>query len=233
MNKVQFEDLKLSDRLLEVIKKKGFEEPTEIQAKAIPLMLSGTKDIIGQAQTGTGKTAAFGLPILELLSEDQKGVQVLILVPTRELALQVAEELNSLKCDKKLQILPVYGGQSIQDQIRRIKKGSNIIVGTPGRVIDHLKRKTLNFDNIQFMVLDEADEMLNMGFLDEVEAILEQTNKEKRVLLFSATMPKHIKKIAEKYMKEYDLITTDVDSLTIDNTEQIYFEVNNAYKFEA
>ncbi len=227
-----FEDLGLSEETLKVIKKKGFEEPTPIQEKTIPAILSGDKDIVGQAQTGTGKTAAFGLPIIELLPDISRSVQALILTPTRELAIQVAEEINSLKGKRKLNIVPIYGGQSIELQLRSLKKGIDIVVGTPGRIIDHLKRKTLKLNKISFLVLDEADEMLNMGFLDDVREIMDTTPEEKRTMLFSATMPKEIMQIAKKHMGDYEVLKTK-GQLTVKQTDQIYFEVAAADRFEA
>ncbi len=229
----KFVRLGLSESSVIEIGKKGFEEPTEIQEKVIPLVLNTETDIIGQARTGTGKTAAFGLPVLETICEDSGPVQALVLVPTRELALQVSEELNSFKGRKNIRILPVYGGQSIQDQVRRLKKGIDIVVGTPGRILDHIRRKTLNIDRVRFAVLDEADEMLNMGFIDEVEEILSHTNREKRTLLFSATMPEEILNVAEKYMKEYEIVRSVKDKLTVELTDQVYFEVKQSDKFEA
>ncbi|MDR1316737.1 MAG: DEAD/DEAH box helicase [Spirochaetales bacterium] len=231
----QFEELGLSAVSLEALKVKGFEEPTEIQAKIIPLVLNGDKDIIGQAQTGTGKTAAFGLPILDRLEVKQKNktVKALILAPTRELAVQVAEELNSLRGERKIAILPVYGGQFIGHQISRIREGVDIVVGTPGRIIDHLERKTLNFADLSFLVLDEADEMLNMGFIDEVKQILESAGESRRMLLFSATMPDPIRKVAEAYMGEYEMVRIEKNTQTVSLTDQIYFEVHEQDKFEA
>ncbi|MCK5288128.1 MAG: DEAD/DEAH box helicase, partial [Candidatus Omnitrophica bacterium] len=229
----KFRALGLSDITLKALEKKGFEEPSKIQERIIPLFLNTDKDIVGQAQTGTGKTAAFGLPLIELLKENSKYVQVLILTPTRELAIQVAEEINSLKGSKRLQIVPIYGGQSIEQQLRRLKSGVDIVVGTPGRVIDHIKRKTLVLKDISNMILDEADEMLNMGFIDDVEEILKSTNSNKRVLLFSATMPDRILRLAEKYMKKYELVKATEEKLTINLTDQIYFEVNMVDKLEA
>jgi ATP-dependent RNA helicase DeaD len=228
-----FRKLGLSEDALSVIKGKGFEAPTHIQEKVIPVMLTDKCDIVGQAQTGTGKTAAFGLPIIEMLKEHTGVVQVLILTPTRELAIQVAEELNSLRGKKNLHIVPIYGGQSIELQLRSLKKGVDIVVGTPGRVIDHIRRRTLKIDKISYFILDEADEMLNMGFIDDVKKIMEKTNPEKRVLLFSATMPNEIIQIAKKYMSEYKLLKTVEGQLTVRETEQIYFEVSPGDKFEA
>jgi len=228
-----FENLGLSDRTLKVLKQRGFEEPTPIQEKTIPVIMGGGRDVVGQAQTGTGKTAAFGLPILELLPENSGHVQTLVLTPTRELAIQVAEEINSLKGSRKLSIVPIYGGQSMELQLRSLRKGIDIVVGTPGRILDHLRRRTLNLKNISFLVLDEADEMLNMGFLEDVRDIIESTGPGKRTMLFSATMPQEIIQIAKNYMGDYDLIKVTKGQLTVSQTEQIYFEVSEADRFEA
>lgn len=228
-----FESLGLSESILKTIKAKGFEEPTPIQQKTIPAILTGKKDIVAQAQTGTGKTAAFGLPLIEKLVEKSHHVQALILAPTRELAIQVAEEINSLKGKKQLNVFPIYGGQSIEFQLKNLKRGTDIVVGTPGRIIDHLKRKSLVLKNISYMVLDEADEMLNMGFLEDVELIMENTSKEKRTMLFSATMPDEILQLAKKYMKEFDIFKVNQNQFTVSQTDQIYFEVSSADKFEA
>jgi len=223
----------LSAGALEAINKKGFEEPTAIQALTIPVMMRDDTNIVAQAQTGTGKTAAFGLPLIEMVSADSNTVQALILVPTRELSIQVSEEINSLKGDKALRIVPIYGGQSIEQQFRSLKKGVHIVVGTPGRVIDHLKRKTLNIGQIAHLIFDEADEMLNMGFIEDMEEIMKYTNADKRTLLFSATIPGRIRELAHKYMGGYELLTVKNETLTTDLTEQIYFEVKASDKFEA
>jgi len=232
-NKKTFNDLGLSAKVLEAIDKKGFEEPTAIQAMTIPVMLRDDTNIIAQAQNGTGKTAAFGLSLIEMVNTDSKTVQALILVPTRELAIQVSEEINSLKGDKDIKIVPIYGGQSIDQQLRRLKKGVHIVVGTPGRVIDHLNRKTLKLGKIEHLILDEADEMLNMGFIEDMEEIMKHTNPDKRTLLFSATMPGKIKDLAHKYMDGYEFLAVKAEQLTTDLTEQIYFEVKASDKFEA
>jgi ATP-dependent RNA helicase DeaD len=232
-NKKSFSDLGLSAKVLEAINKKGFEEPTAIQAITIPIMLRDDTNIISQAQTGTGKTAAFGLPLIEMINQDLNTVQALILTPTRELAIQVAEEINSLKGDKNLIIVPIYGGQSIDQQLRRLKKGVHIVVGTPGRIIDHLNRKTLKIGEIEHLIIDEADEMLNMGFIDDMEEIMKHTNPDKRTLLFSATIPRRIKDLAHKYMKGYEFLTVKKEQLINTLTEQIYFEVKASDKFEA
>jgi ATP-dependent RNA helicase DeaD len=228
----KFKELGLSDETLKAISEKGFEEPTTIQKLCIPLLLKDKIDVVGQAQTGTGKTAAFGLPIIELVNPDINKVQALILTPTRELAIQIAEELNSLKGDKKLKVAAIYGGQFIGLQIRRLREGAQIIIGTPGRVIDHIERKTLDLSNLSFFILDEADEMLNMGFIDEVENIINHTPKKKRTLLFSATMPRDILKLVKKYMPDYEYVEAKSEALTANLTDQIYFEVNAGDKFE-
>lgn len=228
----KFKALGLSDSILKALKKKGFEEPTPIQEKVIPLFLKGECDIIGQAQTGTGKTTAFGAPIIDKIPEKSGKVQAIILTPTRELAIQVSEELNSIKGDKKLHIVPIYGGQSMTQQLRALKLGVDIVVGTPGRVIDHIERKSLNLEDIVYFVLDEADEMLNMGFIDEIKEILKATGPKKRMLFFSATMPKAILGIVKKYMQNYEHVAIEEDLVT-DLTEQIYFEVRESDKFEA
>ncbi|MBU1056370.1 MAG: DEAD/DEAH box helicase [Proteobacteria bacterium] len=231
--KKTFKDFGLSAKVLEAINKKGFEEPTPIQVMAIPMMLRDDTNIIVQAQTGTGKTAAFGLPLVEMVNTDSAAVQALILAPTRELAIQVAEEINSLKGNRDIIITPIYGGQSIDMQLQRLKKGVHIVVGTPGRVIDHLNRKTLKLEKIEHLILDEADEMLNMGFVEDIEEIMKHTNPDKRTLLFSATMPERIKALAHKYMKGYEFIKVKKEQLTTNLTEQIYFEVKATDKFEA
>lgn len=229
----KFRALGLSDETLKELHKKGFEEPTEIQEKVIPILLEGGADIVGQAQTGTGKTAAFGLPILEKLDPEAACIQAIILTPTRELAIQVAEEINSFKGSRKCQIIPIYGGQSVVDQLQRLRKGADIVVGTPGRVLDHMRRKTIVLDRVSHVVLDEADEMLNMGFIDEVKDILDHTNPDRRTLLFSATMPDRIMDIARSYMHKYRVITVKKGQLTVDLTDQIYFEVAPNDRFES
>ncbi len=228
-----FKKLGLSDNCLEALLKKGFEEPTQIQKMIIPIFLAKDVDIIGQAQTGTGKTAAFGLPLIEKLKGGSRTPQVLILTPTRELALQVAQEINSLKGNKDIQIAAVYGGQSIEEQLRRLHRGVDIVVGTPGRILDHLSRRSLHLQDISHMILDEADEMLDMGFIDDVEEILKHTNKNKRILLFSATIPQRIVSLAQKYMRQYEIVRVTPEQLTTSLTDQIYFEVAYSDKFEA
>lgn len=230
---IKFEDLSLSKELQEAINEMGFEEATPIQAKAIPLIFKG-KDVIGQAQTGTGKTAAFGIPILDMIDSADKKLQAVILCPTRELAIQVAAELKTLSRYKdRLRILPVYGGQPIKRQIRSLKKGVQIIIGTPGRIMDHMRRKTLKMENVRIVVLDEADEMLDMGFQEDIEAILRGIPKKRQMLMFSATMPKPILRLAKKYQKDPKLVKVVHKELTVPNIEQYYFEVKNKNKLEA
>jgi len=206
--------------------------PTEIQVLTIPLLLGKDVDIIAQAQTGTGKTAAFALPLIEKLDPRKRGVKAIILAPTRELVIQVSEEIESLKGNSDINTAAIYGGQFINIQLRKLEKGVDIVVGTPGRVLDHIRRKTLVLDRVEYFILDEADEMLNMGFLEDIEEIFGETPDEKRVLLFSATMPERIRKLAESYMEKYVHVRSE-PQLTTDLTEQIYFEVRRKDKFEA
>ena len=210
----------------------GFEETTPIQARAIPVQMKGT-DIIGQAQTGTGKTAAFGISILQKLDVRNKKLQAVVLCPTRELAIQVAEELRSLaKFMRGVRILPVYGGQDIARQIRWLKEGTQIIIGTPGRVMDHMRRQTIKLDQVHTVVMDEADEMLNMGFLEDMETILSQLPKERQTILFSATMPDPIMKIARTFQKEPEVIRVVKKELTVPKVTQYYYEVKPKTKVE-
>lgn len=214
----EFRELGLSEKVLKVLSKKGYESPTPIQKLTIPALLNSEKDIIGQAQTGTGKTAAFALPIIETY-EASSQIQAIVLTPTRELALQVAEEMNSLATSKKMKVIPVYGGQSIDIQRKLIKTGVDIVVGTPGRIIDLIERKLLKLQDLRYFVLDEADEMLNMGFIEDIEKILSYTNENKRMLFFSATMPEEIMKIAKQHMKEYEILAVKTRELTTDLTD--------------
>ena len=232
-NLEEFRKLGLSDKTLEALQAKGFEEPTEIQKLCIPLLLEENTEVIGQAQTGTGKTAAFALPIIETIEGGSKEPEALILCPTRELAIQVSEEIISLKGKKGIEVIAVYGGASMETQLRRLKKGVDVVVGTPGRVLDHIRRGTLKLEKLKFAVLDEADEMLDMGFIEDIEAILEATPEEKRMLMFSATMPKPVLSIAERFMHDYKLVRTEIKDISSRNTHQIYFEVREADKLEA
>ncbi len=227
-----FAQLGLSQSMIDALNKKGFEEPSPIQSLVIPEFLKEQSNIIGQAQTGTGKTAAFAIPIIETLISQPNVTKALILAPTRELANQVSDEIYSLIGEKSLRVLPVYGGQSIEQQIKNLKRGIDIVVGTPGRVIDLLERKVLNLEQLDFFVLDEADEMLNMGFIDAIEEILKCSNTDKKMLFFSATMPDSILKIAKKYMGQYKILKVEKLEATTDLTEQIYFEVRESEKLD-
>lgn len=231
-NEIKFSDLGLSPEMMERLNNKGFENATPIQAQAIPFLLTQDQDLIGKAQTGTGKTAAFGIPIIEQLKPNSKKVQAIILAPTRELAMQVSEELSSFYLLKN-RIIAVYGGQPIEKQIMQLKKGVDIVVGTPGRIIDHINRKTIDLSQITHLVLDEADEMLNMGFVEDIEKILQTSPKTRRTVLFSATMPSHIERLAKKYMHDYEVIAVVNDKIGSSNIQQIYFEVAQSDKFEA
>lgn len=228
-----FSALGISEEVLKALEQKGFENPTPIQELTIPLLLNSTNDIVGQAQTGTGKTAAFGIPIIERFDPNDRNVQALILTPTRELALQVCEEIKSYRGSKKISICAVYGGSSIMMQIKDLERGAHIVVGTPGRVIDLIDRRKLKLGNVKFMVLDEADEMLNMGFIDDVEKIVKETPEERRMLMFSATMPDRILSLAKRHMGKFDLISVKKEELTNTSIEQTYYEVPNRDKFDA
>ena len=228
-----FGSLGLSPEMLAAVEAKGFERPTPIQKLTIPILLYGRNDIIAQSQTGTGKTAAYGLPILQELVRGAGSVQAIVLVPTRDLALQVTEELVSYNREKRLSIAAIYGGASMSEQLRRLAKGADIVVGTPGRVLDHIRRGTLDLSGIRYLVLDEADEMLNMGFIEDVEEIMSHTPVERRVLLFSATMPQRIVNLSRTYMRDVEMLRVESARLTADLTDQIYFEVREADKFDA
>lgn len=209
----------------------GFEEATPIQEGTIKFALEG-RDIIGQAQTGTGKTAAFGIPIIEKIDTNNPDIQALIIAPTRELAIQVSEELYKIGYDKRVKILSVYGGQDIGRQIRALKNKPQIIVGTPGRIIDHINRRTLKLEHVQTLVLDEADEMLNMGFIDDINAILEKVPENRQMLLFSATMPPAIRKIATKFMKNPKEVKIKSKEMTVENIEQYFVKTQEREKFD-
>ncbi|MCK8825303.1 DEAD/DEAH box helicase [Fuchsiella alkaliacetigena] len=232
MEKNSFKELGLSTEINKAIEDMGFEEATPIQAQAIPHILEG-KDVIGQAQTGTGKTAAFGIPTLEMVEEDSKEVQSLILCPTRELAIQVSEEIKRLsKYKRKIKALPIYGGQSIKRQIKALKKGVQIVIGTPGRIMDHMRRGTLKIANLKSIILDEADEMLNMGFRDDIETVLKGIEGERQTIFFSATMPRAILKLRKKYQNNPEIVKVVRKKLTVPNIEQAYFEVKKGNKLE-
>jgi ATP-dependent RNA helicase DeaD len=227
----QFGNLSLSKKVHHAISDMGFEEPSPIQAEAIPLLMEGL-DVIGQAQTGTGKTAAFGIPIMEKLNPRFRATQALILTPTRELAIQVAEEITKIGKYKEVRTLAIYGGQSIERQITALRRGVQVVVGTPGRLLDHLRRNTLRLDNLRMVVLDEADEMLDMGFIDDIEAILRATPEERQTLLFSATMPDEIRRLSRRYLKDPKILSVSRDELTVPLIEQVYYEVREHGKLD-
>ena len=225
-----FGDIELSRKVLHAIADMGFEEPSPIQAGTIPMVLEG-HDVVGQAQTGTGKTAAFGIPTVEKIVEANHEVQALVLTPTRELAIQTAEELNKIGHYKRVRTLPIYGGQSIDRQIRGLKRGVHLIVGTPGRLIDHLHRGTIRLDGVHTLILDEADEMLDMGFISDIEEIIGAiSNEERQTLLFSATMPAPIEKLSQRYMKHPQRVSITKENLTVPLIDQFYYETRE--KFE-
>ena len=232
MEAVRFDEFNLNPKILRGIQEMVFEETTPIQGKAIPVVMEGV-DVIGQAQTGTGKTAAFGIPLLMKVDPHNKKTQAIVLCPTRELAIQVAEEIRNLsKYMHGVKILPVYGGQDIVKQIRSLKGGTQIIIGTPGRVMDHLRRKTIKCDYVNTIVLDEADEMLNMGFREDIETVLEYIPEERQTVLFSATMPKPILDITRKYQKDAVTIKVVKKELTVPNIDQYYYDVKRKDKVE-
>ncbi|MCB0402211.1 MAG: DEAD/DEAH box helicase [Flavobacteriales bacterium] len=229
-----FEELGLSKSILKAVKEIGFEQPSEIQEKSIPVLLDNERDYVGLAQTGTGKTAAFGLPMIQQIDPDYRAIQALVLCPTRELCLQIANELEAYsKYTEGVNVVAVYGGASITDQIRKIKKGVNIVVGTPGRTIDLINRKALSFDSVSKLVLDEADEMLNMGFQEDIDEILKSTPPFKRTWLFSATMPKEVEKIANNYMEDPFKITVGTKNSSAKNIDHRYCLVNGRDKYYA
>jgi len=228
---LKFNELNIEKSLLDSINKMGFEEATPIQAETIPLALEG-KDVIGQAQTGTGKTAAFGLPMLNKIDSKKKQVQGLVIAPTRELAIQVQEELYQLSKFKKVKMMSVYGGASIGHQIKQIKQGAQIVVGTPGRMLDHINRGTLKLNIVETLVLDEADEMLNMGFIEDIEKIISEVPDERQTLLFSATMPKPIQRIGEKFMKNPELVKVKAKTISATSVTQYYTKARDNEKFD-
>ena len=230
---LSFKDLDLSESLLAALESVGYETPSPIQAEIIPFMLAG-RDVLGQAQTGTGKTAAFALPVLSRLDIKQKDPQVLVLAPTRELAIQVAEAFQRYATQiKGFHVLPIYGGQDYSTQLRQLNRGAHVIVGTPGRVMDHMRRGTLKLDQLKTLILDEADEMLRMGFIDDVEWILEQTPSTRQTALFSATMPSEIRSIAQKYLNKPEQVTIKVKTATAANIRQRYWFVSGIHKMDA
>src|SRR5262245_6060382 len=236
---LSFRDLGLSPDVLKAVEELGYEAPTPIQEATIGLLLQG-RDVIGQAQTGTGKTAAFAIPIIERLDADlvddrgRARVQGLILAPTRELAVQVAEATHRLGRHRGVTVLPIYGGQPIDRQLRALRSGVQVVVGTPGRVMDHMRRGTLDLSGVKVLVLDEADEMLDMGFVEDIEWILEEVPTERQSALFSATMPPRIRALAKKYMRDPELIQISTPGkITVPQTEQCYVEVHGRGKLDA
>lgn len=230
---MEFKELELTEEVLRAVEEMGFAEATEIQAKSIPLIQSGA-DVIGKSNTGTGKTAAFGIPAIESISHERNGVEVLILCPTRELAMQACDEIRKFsKYMNWVKPCAVYGGASMDRQIIDIKRGANIIVGTPGRVMDHMRRRTLKLQNLKMIILDEADEMLNMGFREDIECILQEVPEERQTILFSATMPPAIMAITNQYQKDPQLIKIDQKYRTVDTIDQYYFEIPSGMKMEA
>ena len=228
---MKFKELGLDHDLLKAIAQSGFEEATPIQAETIPLVLAG-KDVIGQAQTGTGKTAAFGLPILQNIDKADRSIQALVISPTRELAIQTQEELYRLGQDKKIKVQAVYGGADIRRQIRQLSEHPHLVVGTPGRILDHIGRHTLKLQNLKVLVLDEADEMLDMGFIDDIEKIVEQMPTARQTLLFSATIPTSIMRLTNKFMHEPVTVKIKAKELTADTVEQYYVRAKDYEKFD-
>lgn len=227
-----FSELGLSAELLQAVDKLGFEQASPIQAEAIPVLLAG-KDVVGQSQTGSGKTAAFGIPAVEKVDPNRREVQVLILCPTRELAVQVSEEIHKLAFFKRgIQALPIYGGQSYERQFYGLKQGAQIVIGTPGRVMDHMRRGTLRLDTVKMAILDEADVMLNMGFRDDIELILQAVPADRQTIFFSATMPKPIRDLIEKYSREPQTVKIEQKAMTVPTVEQVYYEVDRRHKME-
>lgn len=229
---MKFTELNISDEIIRAVEDMGFEEPTPIQQLAIPLIMQG-RDVTGQAQTGTGKTAAFAIPVIEKINADERHVQAMVLSPTRELTIQIAEEFNRLlKYRDDIRVLPIYGGQDIERQISALKRGIHIVVGTPGRVMDHLKRRTLTLNNISTIVLDEADQMLDMGFKEDLEEILEYAPDERQTILFSATMPKPILRISKEFQTDPEFLALTPTVLTVPSIEQLYIEAREKDKLD-
>lgn len=226
-----FSDFGLTEPVIQAINIMGFEEATPIQEQAVPAGLKG-RDLIGQAHTGTGKTVAFGIPLVELLKVEREHIQGLVLTPTRELAVQVAEELNKIGQFKGIRTLPIYGGQDINRQIVALKKRPHVIVGTPGRLMDHMRRRTIRLSQVGMVVLDEADEMLNMGFIEDIETILKDIPEERQTLLFSATMPAPIQTLAGKFMRSPEVIRSESRQVTVPNIKQSYIVVEEKQKFD-
>jgi ATP-dependent RNA helicase DeaD len=232
--KTPFIELPISEDIQQALAEMGFTDASPIQSQAIPVILAG-RDVIGQAQTGTGKTGAFGIPLIQMTEPEEKAVQTIVLCPTRELAVQVCEEIKKFsKYKRGVKAVPVYGGASIEKQIKDIRSGANIVVGTPGRVIDHIERGTLNLNSVRMIVLDEADEMLNMGFVEDIERILEEIPEEDRqTVFFSATMPKQIMDLTKRFQNNPEIIKVKANELTVTNIEQFYYEIRSNMRTEA
>jgi len=226
-----FAEFGLESDVLQAISEMGFEEATPIQAKAIPVAIAG-KDMIGQAQTGTGKTAAFGIPLISKIAASEDRIVALIMAPTRELAIQVSEEIEKLGRFKGLRSLAIYGGQDISRQIRSLRRKPQIIIGTPGRLLDHINRKTIRLDDVQTVVLDEADEMLDMGFMEDIQSILKLVPEERQTLLFSATMPANIQKLAQQFLREPEHVKVESKLLSAPSIQQFYVEIQERMKFD-
>lgn len=227
----KFSELNISESTQNALTRMGFEEATPIQESTITFGMEG-KDVIGQAQTGTGKTAAFGIPLIEKVDVNNQSVQALVIAPTRELAIQVSEELYKIGYGKRARVLTVYGGQEIGRQIRALRNNPQIVVGTPGRILDHINRRTLKLSNVQTLVLDEADEMLNMGFIEDINTILAAVPAERQTLLFSATMPPAIRKIAETFMKDPEIVKIKSKEMTVENIDQYFVKAHEREKFD-
>ncbi len=233
MENLKFEDMNLSSEICRAVLDMGFEEATPIQSQAISIIMEG-RDVIGQSQTGTGKTAAFGIPCLEQIDAEDKRLQAVILCPTRELAIQVSEEFRKLlKYTENIRVLPIYGGQPIDRQIAALKKGAQVIIGTPGRVMDHMRRRTLKMETVKMMILDEADEMLDMGFREDIETILVKVPEQHQTIMFSATLSPEILSLSKRFLNEPEFIKVVRKELTVPNIEQIYFDVKERTKLDA
>lgn len=226
-----FRNLGISEAVIKALSEMGFEEPTPIQTQTVPPAKAG-RDLIGQAQTGTGKTAAFGIPLVDKITTDSEKIQAIVLTPTRELAIQVAEELNRIGNHAGVNTLPIYGGQEIERQIKGLRKRPPIIVATPGRLMDHMRRRTIRLDQIHTVILDEADEMLNMGFLEDIETILQETPETRQTLLFSATMPAPIQALARRFLRDPEVISVKSKEVTVPLVEQYYLELHDRQKFD-
>jgi len=227
---VTFADLSIRQEIMKAIKENGFHEPFPIQAETIPAMMAG-RDVVGQAQTGTGKTAAYGVPVVQRLNTDGRRVQCIVLVPTRELAMQVARDLARLGKYLHVHVVPVYGGQPIERQINSLRRGAHVVVGTPGRTIDHLKRGTVDLSGVHTVILDEADKMLEMGFREDVEFILRHTPRSRQTALFSATMPEEIRELAANYMRKPEEILVSRDEIALEQIDQRYVMIDERQKF--